>query len=104
MRKTEKNLWRRKCVRRDLLWNVEVRVIRPSTLKLRIHLRTLVRKLHRVQESIRELDVRVISTYKRWVRKQFVANHLYQFFKEHKGCSQFSGYDVHLQFSRFPRC
>ncbi len=87
---------------------------------------TLVRKLHFVQEPIREHDVCVISTYKWWIREhdvcvistykwwirehgvcvispykwwireQFVANHLHCFFNEHKGCSQFSGYDVRL--------
>ncbi len=29
---------------------------------------------------------------------------LVSFFDKHKGCLQFSGYSVHLQFSRFPRC
>ncbi len=73
-------------------------------LKLCILLRILVCKLPRVQEPIRERDIRVISTYKRWVHEQFIANHLHWFFNEHKGYSQFSGYDVCLQFSGLPRC
>ncbi len=46
-------------------------------LKPRKLLRTLVRKLHRVQEPIREHDVHVISTYKQWVCEQFITNHLH---------------------------
>ncbi len=54
----------------------------------------LVYKLHRVQEPICEHNVRIISTYKRRVCKQCIANDLHQFFNEHKGYSQFSGYSV----------
>ncbi len=43
-------------------------------IKLRIHLRTLVRKLHRVEEPICEHDVCVISTYKRWVPNSLLRN------------------------------
>ncbi len=43
-----------------------------------------IRSQHRVQEPIREHNVRVISTYTRWVRKQLVANHLHRFLNEHK--------------------
>ncbi len=69
------------------------------TLSVQVsHSYQLFVKLHRVQEPIHEHDVRVISIYKQWVCKQFVANHLHRFFNEHKGCSQFSGYDVRPNF------
>ncbi len=71
---------------------------------MRIHLQTLVHKLHRVQEPICEHNVRVIGTYKLWACEQFVVNHLHRFFNKHKVCSQFSGYDVPLQFFGYPRC
>ncbi len=63
-----------------------------ADIKLRIHLRTLDRKLHHFQESICEHDVRVISTYKGWVRKQFIANHLHRFLTNTK--------DVHSSVGR----
>ncbi len=82
---------------KDKLTNMAQLIRRLTIIKLHIHLGTLVVcKLHRVQEPIYEYDVCVISTYERWVREQF--------FNKHKGYPQFSGYDVHLQFSGFSRC